>query len=92
VAHDARKAMVALQDLKVGAADAGQMHPDENFAGGGFGPGHFLDYRLSVKVESKHNRDQLSAVSFQPKIRLIKVIIRLPGAVPKRFSVAFYAP
>ena len=77
------KAVVALQDLQVGAADAGQMDADENLAGAGFGPGHLFDRRLSVKIESKHKSYQLSAVSFQPRPRLVKVIIRLPGSVLK---------
>ena len=83
VAHDALKAVVALEDLQVGAADAGQMDPDENLAVAGCGPGHFLELGLSVKRESKHKSCQQSAVSFQPRPRLAKVIIRLPGSVPK---------
>ena len=63
VAHDAFKAVVALEDLQVGAADAGQVDPDENFAVAGYGPGHFLEPGLSVKNECTHKSCQQSAVS-----------------------------
>jgi hypothetical protein len=55
VAHDPPKVMIAPEDLQVGAADAGQTHPDENLTGAGFGPGDFPKGWLSVKVEGKHN-------------------------------------
>ena len=39
VARDALKIVVPPQYLQVGAADAGQMDPHQDFAGAGFGPG-----------------------------------------------------
>ena len=67
MAHDALKAVVAPEDLQVGAADAGQMDPDKNLAAAGYGPGHFLEPGLFVKRESKHKSCQQRAVSGELK-------------------------
>ena len=85
VAHDPLKAVIALQNLQVGAADAGQMDAHQNLALAGCGPGQFFDRRLSVKIEGKHKSYQFSAVSFRPRPRLVNVIIRLPGSVVKSY-------
>jgi hypothetical protein len=72
--------VVAPEDLEVGTADAGQMDAYENLAGAGFGPGYFLNCRLSVKVEGKHKSNQPSA-----KTRLVKVIVRFSGSAWKSY-------
>jgi hypothetical protein len=50
VAQDATKMVVAFKDLLIGAADAGQRHPDEHLAGAGIGDGKFFQLQSAIKV------------------------------------------
>ena len=72
MAHDPRKAVIALQDLQVGAADAGQMDAHQNLAGAWFGPGQLFDRRLSVKKKRQHKSYQPLSSQRAAKPRLVK--------------------
>ena len=86
VAHDPFKAVITLQNLQVGAADAGQMDAHQDLTFAGFGPGQLFDRRLSVKIEGKHRSYQPSAVGFQPRPRMVKVIVRFSGSALKSYG------